>query len=281
MAYKTVLVHCNDESRINHMLGPATQVAGEFQAHLIGVSVSPPIVVFPAGMPGSPDTIVLDQHCRAYGKENPAMKASFEAAAHARNLIAEWREADAGSASVADVVLLHARTADLIVASQSHPKWPGSQHLDIADRLVAESGRPVLIIPNKGSQQTIGKRVLVAWNARREAARAAFDALPLLRRAKEVKVIWVNPQSDSEVAQDVPAADICVALARHGVNCEATQAVRPHTHVGQTLLECSSEYGADLLVMGCYGHSRLREFVFGGATRHVLWYMTLPVLMSH
>ena len=126
-----------------------------------------------------------------------------------------------------------------------------------------------------------GKKVLVAWNARREAARAVFDALPLLQQAQEVKVIWVNPQDEGGVASDVPAGDICAALARHGVKCEATEVARPQTNVGRTLLMRAAEYGSDLLVMGCYGHSRLREFVLGGASRHVLDHMTIPVLMSH
>jgi nucleotide-binding universal stress UspA family protein len=281
MAYKTVLVHCNDRSRIARVLAPATQIAAAFQAHLIGLSVTPPIVIIPTGMPGAPDTMVIDEHCKAYRKDNPEMKAAFEAAGRARNLAAEWREVDAESTSVAEVALQHARAADLVVAAQAEAKWPGSERLDIADRLVLGSGRPVLIVPNEGPQRDVGERVLVAWNARREAARAVFDALPLLQRAKEVKVIWVNPQSEGELARDVPAADICTALARHGVKCEATQAVQPHTNVGRTLLMQAKDYGADLLVMGCYGHSRLREFVLGGASEYVLRHMTVPVLMSH
>jgi nucleotide-binding universal stress UspA family protein len=112
-------------------------------------------------------------------------------------------------------------------------------------------------------------------------ARAVFDALPLLQRAKEVRVIWVNPQSEGELVQDIPAADICTALARHGVKCEATQAVQPRTNVGQTLLAQAKDCAADLLVMGCYGHSRLREFVLGGASEHILRHMSIPVLMAH
>ena len=281
MAYKTVLVHCNDKSRIARILGPAVEVATQFEAHLIGISIAPPVLVIPTGMPGAPDTMVVDEHCEAYREDNPEMKAALEAAARGRNLVAEWREGDAGATSVADAVLQHARAADLVVAAQTDAKWPGSVHLDIADRLVVGSGRPVLIVPNEGPQVGLAKKVLVAWNGRREAARAVFDALPLLQRAKEVKVIWVNPQSESELAQDLPAADICTALARHGVKCEATEAVRPHANVGQTLLMHAKDYGADLLVMGCYGHSRLREFVLGGASEHVLRHMTVPVLMSH
>jgi nucleotide-binding universal stress UspA family protein len=281
MAYKTVLVHCNDKSRVGRLLGPAAQVAAAFRAHLIGVSITPPIVIIPTGMPGTPDTLVVDEHCKAYRNDNPEMKAAFEAAGRGRNLLSEWREIDAASASVAEVAVQHAHAADLVIAAQSDAKWPGTERLDIADRLVIGSGRPVLIIPNEGPQQELGKKVLVAWNGRREAARAVFDALPLLQRAEEVKVMWVNPQSESEVAQDVPAADICAALARHGVRCEATEAVRPHSNVGRTLLMRAADYEADLLVMGCYGHSRLREFVLGGASEHVLRHMTLPVLMSH
>jgi nucleotide-binding universal stress UspA family protein len=279
MAYKTVLVHCNDKRRIQRLLGPAADIAAAFQAHLIGVSVTPPVVVIPTGMPGAPDTMVIDEHCEAYRKDNPEMKAAFEAAARARNLVAEWREDDAGNSTVADVVQQHARAADLVVAAQTDKAWAGSSHLDIADRLAVESGRPVLIVPNDGPQREIA-RVLVAWNARREAARAVFDALPLLQRAREVKVVWVNPQSESELAQDVPAADICSALARHGVKCEAaTEVVPPRGNVGQTLVKRAAE--ADLLVMGCYGHSRLREFVLGGASAYVLAHMPVPVLMSH
>ncbi len=129
--------------------------------------------------------------------------------------------------------------------------------------------------------ERIGERVLAAWNARREAARAVFDALPILQRAKEVRVVWVNPQSERELAQDIPAADICAALARHGVQCQAVEEERPHIGVGETLLACAKDYEADLLVTGCYGHTRLREFVFGGASRHVQEHMSIPVLMSH
>jgi nucleotide-binding universal stress UspA family protein len=281
MAYKTVLVHCNDKSRIARVLGLAVDVAARFEAHVIGISIAPPILVIPAGMPGAPDTMVLDEHCKIYRKDNPEMKAALEAASRARNLTAEWREVDAGGRSVVDVALDHAHSADLVVAAQANPKWPGSERLDIADRLVIGSGRPVLIIPNEGREREIGKKVLVAWNARREAARAVFDALPLLQRANEVKVIWVNPQSEHELAEDAPAADICSALARHGVKCETTEVVRPQADVGQTLLTCAQDYDADMLVMGCYGHSRLREFILGGASRHVLAHMPIPVLMSH
>jgi hypothetical protein len=189
------------------------------------------------------------------------MQSAFEAATRDRALTAERREDEAADCGVAARVL----HADLVVASQTDPQWPGPERLDVVDRLAIESDRPVLIVPNAGVHSPIGGKVLVAWNAQCEAARAVFDALPLLQRARDVKVVWVNPQSERERAHDIPAADICVALARHDVTCQATE------HVAQTLLACAKDLEAD----------GLREFVFGGASRHVLAHMSLPVLMTH
>lgn len=278
--YKTVVMHCNDRRRVESLLAPAVTLAERFQAHLLAVSVVPPVAVISTGAPDGPPMIV-DTHCQLYREENPAMRSAFEAATRSRSFIAEWRDDDAGAFGVADCVLEYARAADLVIASQTDAKWPGSDRLDVADRLIIESGRPVLVVPNSGRHERVGEKVLVAWNARREAARAVFDALPILQRAKEVRVVWVNPQSESGLAADLPAADICAALARHGVKCQATEQERPRTGVGETLLAYAGDFGADLLVMGCYGHSRLREFVLGGASRHVLGHMTIPVLMSH
>ena len=108
-----------------------------------------------------------------------------------------------------------------------------------------------------------------------------FYAHPAFEGLARPDVLWVNPLAEGDAAGDLPGADICRALARHGVKCSATQNVRPAPDVGNTLLAAVKSQGGELLVMGCYGHSRLREFVFGGATRHVLQNMDVPVLMSH
>ena len=276
--YKTILVHINDDRRIERLLAPAVVLAEKFEAHLLALSVVPPIAVItePNGY-----SMVIDDHCKAYRERNPAMRAAFEAAVANRGFTTEWRDEDAGAFPVIDRVLPYARAADLNIANQTDRGWATSGWLDVADRLPIEAGRPVLIIPNTGTYARAGEKVVVAWNGRREAARAAFDALPMLRQAKEVRVVCVNPQSEDEPPGDIPAANICAALARHGVKCEATEQLRPKANVGETLLACAKESQADLLVMGCYGHTRLREFVFGGASRHVLNNMTIPVLMSH
>ena len=280
MLYKTILAHFNGMRRLELLLPAALSLAERFQAHLIGLSVLPPIAVVTTGMPdGMP--IVIDEHCKLYREEAAAMKSAFELAVRGRSFVAEWRDDEADAFGVAHRVLQHASAVDLVIASQADPNWPGSDELDVADRLAIGSGRPVLIVPNTGVLREIGQNVLVAWNAGREATRVVFDALPILQRAKEVRVVWVNPQSEYELAQDFAAADICAALARQGVNCQATEQIKPRAHVGETLLSCAKEFDTDLLLMGCYGHTRLREFVFGGASRYVLTHMALPVLMSH
>jgi len=278
--YKTLLVHFNDSRRAKLLLAPASALAEAFQAHVIGLSVAPPAAVIAMGAPEAAP-VVVDEHVKLYRQDNAALRAQFDAAMRGRTFTHEWRDVDAGPYGVADRVLADARTADLVIAAQTDPQWPASDLLDVADRLAVESGRPVLIIPNSGAPERLGARVLVAFNHRREAARAAFDALPILIGAEEVKVVWVNPQSEDAAAQTVPAGDICAALARHGVKAGASEERTPRRSVGETLLEAAHGMGADLLVMGCYGHARLREFVFGGASRHVLANMDLPVLMSH
>jgi nucleotide-binding universal stress UspA family protein len=139
-------------------------------------------------------------------------------------------------------------------------------------------GRPVLVVPRYGTFPTIGERVLVAWNGAREAVRAVNDALPLLQRAQLVTVLSIDP---SDADHRIPSADITLHLARHGVTAVAAQTRGTDLLVADILLSYAADLGADLIVSGAYGHTRLRELVLGGMTRHLLQTMTVPVLMSH
>ncbi|HWB44099.1 MAG TPA: universal stress protein [Hyphomicrobiaceae bacterium] len=276
MTYKTILMHCNDKRRINALLAPTLTLASAFESHVVGLSVIPPVSVVATGALEAPP-IIVDAHCELYRKDIAPMRQQFEAAMSGRPVTFEWRDLDAGGFAVSDVVLNQGRAADLIVASQTDPDWPLSEWLDVADDVAAGSGRPVLIIPNGRASALVGSRVLVAWKGTREAARAAFDAVPILKRASAVRVISIG-ESDADTQ---PATDICPSLARHGVNVEKAEQISTATGAGPALVAEADAFEADLVVMGCYGHSRLREFVFGGATRHVLQKMRVPVLMSH
>jgi nucleotide-binding universal stress UspA family protein len=279
MTFKAILVHCNDARRVARVSGAAVEVADRCGAHLIGLSVSPPVHLIPAGMPGTPDVIVDDARAQAYHKDNPKLRQAFFAAAAAAGsqVIAEWRELDAESSSLASVALASARTADLVVVAQKDTAWPQSSQLDIDDALILGSGRPVLVVPNEGLCSLAARRILVAWNDSREATRAVFDALPFLQHAEDVAVFTVADDEPTRSAEP----PICASLARHGVKCHSTHIVSPHVDIGRSLTQQAISHRSDLLVMGCYGHSRLREFVLGGASRHQLRHMLIPVLMSH
>lgn len=279
MTYKTILVNCAGERRLGGLLGPAVDLSRRFEAHLTGLAVLPPVIVDPALTPGGTATIV-DSHRKAYEIERRRMKEVFEDAIRAAGVVGEWLTDDTERGSVWRRVVDYGCCADLIVSSQSDPDWAYSQLMEAPSELVLHSGRPVLLVPNTGNHVGIGRRVLVAWNGEREAARAAHDALPLLTTAEKVWVAWINP-NDNASAEDLPGADLCTALARHGVRCEAVSVDRPDHQVGEALLTRARQTSADLIVMGCYGHTRLRELVLGGATRHVLRHMSVPVLMAH
>ena len=279
MAYKTILAHCNDKRRIARVTGIASELAARFGAHLVGLSVAPPVYLVPAGMPGNPNVIFDNAQRSAYRHDNPELKQAFLSAAQVHNVAAEWRERNADDVSLGAVVLAAARKADLIVAAQRDEAWSHSSQLDVADAVILGSGRPVLVVPNEGLASGSARRVLVAWSDTREASRAVFDALPLLQQAEDVRVVTISPDEAGLLQQ--PDDDICTTLQRHKVNCKATEHITAHEEVGRALIQQAIAHRADLLVMGCYGHSRLREFVLGGASRYQLRHMLIPIFMSH
>ena len=278
MAYRTVLLHMNDEGRVARLVDAAAHLASRHQSHLIGLYVIPPVPTYGTSAMGAG---MIASGLNTFREEAARIEAAFAKATREQPFTAEWRLVTAQGKGVAETIMDHGRSADLIMASQRDPSWDFHTLLDEPERLAVESGRPVLLIPYAGHFSSFGKRVTIAWNGRREAARAAFDALPLLKMASTVRILWINPQDEVQDVGDIPTAEIAAALARHGVKCETATTAAADIDVGDVLLSSLADDGCDLLVMGAYGRSRLREFVFGGATRHILRSMTVPVLMSH
>jgi nucleotide-binding universal stress UspA family protein len=274
--YKTILVHLYDERRAPAVLEAAALIATRFESHVIGLYVMPTMLAA-AGLRRA----MLEARRKVFYERAERIKTTFERLTRGRSFVAEWRIIEPTDQSYLQIVVREARTADLIVSSQRDGDWEDTLLLEAPDALAIESGRPVLLIPNFGRFPEIGSRTMIAWNGHREAARATFDALPLLKIAKEVRILWVNPDDDPSGVGDVPTAEIAVALARHGAKCEVMRTTTTEIKIGDELLARLADYGSDLLVMGAYGHSRLREFILGGTTRHILSYMTAPVLMSH
>lgn len=284
MSFKDILVHVDDSPRSSMRVELAVRLAAVSGAHLTGVHVMniPAASMFygysmTVASPGPEDLIQLVR-TEAHERIRPVGEA-FHERLRQEGLEGEWRviEGDPGT-----VMALHARYADLAVVGQpnrSEPQSDGSDHIPVS--VLLSSGRPALVVPFAGQFATIGKHVLVAWNATREAARALNDALPLLRGAQMVTVLEINPKPGMDGQVRIAAADISLHLARHGVKAEAAHTVAKDIAAGEALLSYAFDIGADLIVAGAYGHSRMREMAFGGVTKTLLNEMTVPVLFSH
>jgi nucleotide-binding universal stress UspA family protein len=276
MSFKTILVHLNDSRRAEAVLEPAVQLATRYNSHLIGLHVY-------ASMPASPipmASTALGPIVGAERKNSEAIAEIFKRMTTNKEFVAEWQLQKVPHVDLAPLVLECGRAADLIVVGQTDPDWDLSPLLDFPERLALESGRPVLVIPYGGRFPRIGHRVVIAWKAGRESARAAFDALPLLQGAENVHILEVKERVDAKSTLG-PDTSIAAALARHGIKPVVHTSIAADISVGDEVLSRLADFDADLLVMGAYGHSRFRELVFGGATRHIARHMTVPTLFSH
>lgn len=281
MGLKTISVSLADIARLEPVMRAAFTLASEHDAHITGIYVVPGMDSFV--LPMNYGAAELDSRRRHFFEElAPQVREKFDAAAQRYGVRAEWRQLDGQSERLADTMLEHAAYADLIVAGQvSDNNERSTVEADFVERLLLGSGRPVLIVPEAGKFEQIGSHAVIGWNGTREAIRASFDAIPLLARAKKVDLVWVNAQQEPEIAGDLPGAELAAVLSRHGVDVTTQSVTAPDLAPADALLNHVANSGADLLVLGAYGHSRLRELVFGGVTRNILQAMTVPVLMSH
>jgi nucleotide-binding universal stress UspA family protein len=204
--------------------------------------------------------------------------ARFEQAASRAGVSAESRTMSASISGAADLLGRLGRRFDLVVVGQ--PEREKSVPDEVVDEAALfESGRPVIFVPFIQKAGLTLDCVMVCWDGSRAATRAIADAMPLLRKAKQVDIVMVaNGRAKSD---EIPGADLGQHLARHGLKVEVKRITSPDIDVASTILSYAADSSADMIVMGGYGHSRLREFILGGATRGLLESMTVPVLMSH
>jgi nucleotide-binding universal stress UspA family protein len=281
MSYKDLLVVLDSEATARRSIDIAAELAQRFAAHLVGL--------YPVPIPQAPrhfgyyDPALLNpffEELRARAREAAdKTREVFEHATRLRGVSPEWREMPEGLDADPAV---HARYADLTILGQLDPDSGEPDTIrPRPEQVTLASGRPILVIPYAGNFPNVGRRAVIGWNASREAARAVNDALPLLAAAEIVTVLTIDAREGPRAHGELPGADISLHLARHGVKAEIERTVSADLPVGEVLLSRAADLGADLLVMGAYGHSRARELLLGGATRSLLRSMTLPVLMSH
>jgi len=274
MALKDILVHVDDGRSNPSRIGVAVHLATVHGAHLTGVYRTPELNADPYLDP-SLRLERIDALQTKLAERSAAAEKAFLDAAGRGGVQAEWRSAPSHFASE---LVAGALYADLIVSGQADP---GGADGRMAELFMMGSGRPTLVVPYAGRHERIGRRILIAWNETREATRAVHDALPLLERAEQVHVLTIEHEGERAAAATASSTALCHHLARHSVKAESHHVVNPALEVGDTLVSRATELEADMIVMGAYGHSRLREVVLGGATRDVLRQMTVPVLMSH
>lgn len=277
MPGRDVLVVIDNAATAGHLLAPASVLAKRFDARLTGF--------FPTGLPSATSfgdlasgAQLVEAFMTAQREEAVKAEAAYRQELGKLQVTGDWavREADFGE-SVTGL----GRLFDLVVIAQANPDVPSPAPRMLPEDLVQAVGRPVLVIPYAGDFAEFDHHVLVAWNGSRESARALHDAMFFIEKADAVTVIEVDPPGNGPGLPDLGVADVVAMLKRRGIEATAVPSVSSGTPVADVILSRAADLSADLMVMGGYGHSRLRELVLGGVSRSIFQEMTIPVLMSH
>jgi nucleotide-binding universal stress UspA family protein len=279
MGYRSILVHVDDSDQSDRRLQLAGRLARAFHGELAGAYIVPTRELTPFTSAMLPDSMV-ESRLRDSGDAQAKAEARFRAAAAREQLTAVGWSAPAGRPI--EQAVLHARYADLAIVDQPSADGPHAAFgNELVHAMLLSSGRPVLVMPHFGEFPTVGQSVLIAWKDSREAARAVNDALPFLKRARNVYVMTIAPPGTDDLSENLSDIGIAAFLARHDIDAKIRQEVADDIDVGNLLLSRAADLSADLVVMGAYSRTRLSEVVLGGVTRLMLQAMTVPVLMSH
>jgi nucleotide-binding universal stress UspA family protein len=279
MTYKTILVSLNDLQRNQPLLESAAGLARDMNAHLRGIYVIPAVEIY--GSLGF-EPIIFEGNRELFTDAEKSVRLAFDSARESFGVRGDVIVIDSTSPDITDHVIAHARSGDITVINQP----PEGSALSVVgrgfvERVLLSTGRPALVLPRKGRTSLAADLIVVGWSGTREAARAAFDSVPLLKRAKKVEIVWVDPEQNYPHPGSLPGGELATTLSQRGVNAEIKPISTGGGEAGEALLTAVADSGAELLVMGAYGHSRISEMVLGGATKSVLKGMNCPVLFSH
>jgi nucleotide-binding universal stress UspA family protein len=274
---KDIIVNLSVGERPGPASDYAISVAAAFDAHLAGIAfVYDPIV--PVSGAGYIPADVIETQERENAAASKAAADRFTAACKRAGVAAEPLTLSASLAGVGEQFGHIARRFDLSIVGQAEPERSAVEEV-IAEAALFESGRPVIIVPYIQKDPLKLDRVMLCWDGSRAATRAIADAMPLLKKAGQVEVVIVTNERGKR--DEIEGADMAQHLARHGLKVDVKRTVLGDIAVADVILSHAADVGSDFIVMGGYGHSRLREFVLGGVTRSIMHSMTAPVLMSH
>ncbi len=281
MTYKDILVYLDDSAACEKRVAAAIDLARIHGAHLTGLALNAGVSMATYMEVHVPSEILESMRKREQ-EQAEQTAAAFRSVVEKAGLNSDCHVVSTSDADAAKTVAEMARYSDLIVLGQVDERESeplGGERLPQDVMLTA--GRPVLMVPYIGAGANFGEKVLVAWNPGRESARAVADALPVLQKAKSVTVLTVNPVVGKGAHGERPGADIARHLARHDVKVTVDRVMTDQVSVADAILAYISDNGIDMIVMGAYGRSRLREIVLGGVTHELLKHMPVPLLMSH
>jgi nucleotide-binding universal stress UspA family protein len=279
-ALREIVVFIDGHTKAGGILEFAGELAEEHGARLIGVFLQPEPTITPAETfaRGTGMQRVSESHSSQLERIDADYRALFRDIVRRHGLPpdSECRSLPYFSGEVG----VHAYYADVVVVAQPRPDGRTDRAPGLAESLILTSGRPIIVFPSVSTVSRI-RRILVGWNARRESIRAVADAMPALMKAEAVQVLVIDHKRTAGHSED-PGAEVARHLARRGVKVETRHlsSAKEKEEVGHLLLSQAATFGADLLVMGAYGHSQLRDWMFGRVTRTVLREAGLPVLMS-
>jgi nucleotide-binding universal stress UspA family protein len=280
MTYKTITVSLRHPENAERLCAYAAMVARKFNAHLIGVHTAPSFDAIPT-MFSVANIEQMTSVVERRKEKSKQIKAIFERTVAAEDFVSEWREAGAYDFNPDQQYTADWIGADLIIMGQSNPDRAPRTQQNLIEKAVMNSGRPVLVLPYAGTFETVGENILLGWSGTRESSRAAHDALPFIRDAKDTQIFWVGKQNDKTRYIEQTAEQIALGLDRHGARVTVTHREPGSISIGDELLNEASDMGADLIVTGGFGHSRVYDFVLGATSNHILKTMTVPILLAH
>jgi nucleotide-binding universal stress UspA family protein len=275
---KTILVYLPSAKVVENIMKAVANLAAPSQAHVIGLHISPSLPInaeFVAELP--PD--VYEKLVEAGRKNAETVKSAFEESAKTHHLSYEWHYLDLSYSTGEQQVVAETHCADLVICSKPNDETPDPWS-EFPETAMLQSGRPILLLPPRFEPQ-FGNHVVIAWNNTRESARAVFDSLDLLRSAVTVQAVTLIENEDERPSAEAAGAKLIAALSRHGIPAKFDVSFAGDNGAGELLVSRLTDEGCDLLVMGGYSRSPLREMIFGGVSRVVLRETWVPTLVSH
>lgn len=275
MPFKDILVLCDKGEANDYRVEMAFLLAKVFDAHVTGVHLIPfPVSgsVYPPYVPNSaaPQLDVTE-------KLTNNLKERFENIASNMKMSCSWKNMEGANVHY---IVDNGRYTDLVIAPQGYSRYGENEPRRFNEFFAIHLGRPLLVVPDLKKVFSFPRKVIIAWNESKEATRAVHDALPLLEFAESIQVVSISKNEEQEKMSMIYCNDLRTHLSHHGLNVEVVSPARSPKGVGETLLQNALEFDADLIVMGAYGHSRIKEIILGGTTKFMLDHSKIPLLLS-